>query len=77
MSGRCEDFPACGHGPAPHGDGGGCPDDEGRFDCVSCGSKMKRGNRSAICNDCLHARDTMTDGEREDADLRREEADLG
>ena len=77
MSGdRCEDFPACGHGPEPHGDGGGCPDESGRFDCVLCGATLKRGHPSAICNDCLHSRDQMTDEEREEADLRREEAEL-
>ena len=29
----CEDYPCCGHGPPPMGDGGGCPDSEGRFNC--------------------------------------------
>lgn len=49
---RCEDFPCCGHGPAPHGDGGGCPDERGRFRCVLCGSTMKAGATSAICGGC-------------------------
>jgi len=49
---RCLDYPCCGHGPAPYGDGGGCPDSEGRFQCVLCGTKMKRGATSAICDDC-------------------------
>lgn len=49
---RCEDYPCCGHGPAPYGDNGGCPDAQGRFNCVSCGQKMRRGWRSAICADC-------------------------
>jgi len=60
---RCEDFPACGHGPVPYGDGGGCPDKQGRFDCVICGKKLRKGNRSSICNACLNSRKKMvTDG---------------
>lgn len=46
---RCEDYPCCGHGPPPHGDGGGCPDSEGRFRCVLCGRKMPRNASSSIC----------------------------
>lgn len=49
---RCEDFPACGHGLAPHGDGGGCPDEDGRFDCVLCGRKLVRNAPSCICAEC-------------------------
>ncbi|MDP3911990.1 MAG: hypothetical protein Q8Q14_16525 [Gemmatimonadales bacterium] len=49
---RCEDYPCCGHGPPPHGDGGGCPDEEGRFKCVLCGKKMPENATSAICEDC-------------------------
>jgi len=49
---RCPDYPCCGHGPAPYGDGGGCPDSEGRFRCVLCNEKMKRGATSAICDNC-------------------------
>lgn len=51
---RCEDFPCCGHGPAPYGDGGGCPDSEGRFNCVECGVKLARGARSAMCDGCRY-----------------------
>lgn len=49
---RCEDYPCCGH------EQGGCPDEDGAFGCASCGSKMPKGNRSAICNSChkRHAR---------------------
>lgn len=50
---RCEDFPACGHGPPPMGDGGGCPDEDGRFRCVmGCGTLMPRDARSSICGTC-------------------------
>lgn len=49
---RCEDYPCCGHGPAPMGDGGGCPDSQGRFGCVECGRKMPSGVTSSICNPC-------------------------
>jgi len=49
---RCEDYPCCGHGPAPLGDGGGCPDAEGRFDCCGCGAKLPAGSRSALCDGC-------------------------
>ena len=47
---RCEDYPCCGHGPPPQGDGGVCPDEEGRFNCVLCGVKLPRGATSSICN---------------------------
>lgn len=51
---HCEDYPCCGHGPPP-GDGGGCPDEEGRFNCVACGAKLAKGATSALCpgNDCI------------------------
>ena len=51
---RCEDYPACGHGPAPYGDGGGCPDEDGRFECVECGTLMPRGWHSALCSECRY-----------------------
>ena len=46
---HCEDYPCCGHGPAPYGDGGGCPDEQGRFNCVLCGRKLPKNHPSAIC----------------------------
>ena len=49
---RCEDYPCCGHGPAPLGDGGGCPDASGRYNCVECGRKLAKGARSALCTGC-------------------------
>ncbi len=49
---RCEDYPCCGHGPPPLGDDGGCPDEQGRFDCVLCHKKMPKGAHSAICDKC-------------------------
>lgn len=48
----CEDYPCCGHGPPPMGDGGGCPDAEGRFKCVTCGKLMANNVTSAICGVC-------------------------
>ncbi len=57
---RCEDYPCCGHGPeSTGGDGGGCPDEEGRFNCVLCGHKMSRGVTSAICRKCKKPRSRM------------------
>lgn len=51
MTNRCEDYPCCGHGPVETGgDGGGCPDKSGRFNCVLCGKKLPKGATSAICN---------------------------
>lgn len=47
----CEDYPCCGHGPPP-GDGGGCPDSSGRFNCTECGRKLAKGAASSICNKC-------------------------
>lgn len=52
----CEDYPCCGHGPPPWGDGGGCPDADGRFDCVLCGDKLPRGAHSSICSRCSRRR---------------------
>jgi hypothetical protein len=49
---RCEDYPCCGHGPPPLGDGGGCPDEEGRFDCAACGTKLPKNHFSALCKAC-------------------------
>ena len=46
---KCEDYPCCGHGPAPYGDDGGCPDAEGRFNCVLCGRTLPKGATSSIC----------------------------
>ena len=49
----CEDFPACGHGPAPMGDDGGCPNDEGQFRCVECGVELSPSALSSICRQCV------------------------
>ena len=62
---RCEDYPCCGHGPEPYGDGGGCPDSEGRFNCVECGRRMPRGATSAICGTCRVRYETDRDYECE------------
>ncbi len=53
---QCEDYPCCGHGPPPLGDSGGCPDEDGRFDCVTCGAKLPKGASSAICDSCRTSR---------------------
>jgi hypothetical protein len=52
----CEDYPCCGHGPAPMGDGGGCPDSQGRFNCAGCGRKLARNATSALCARCRNPR---------------------
>ncbi len=49
---RCEDYPCCGHGPPPLGDDGGCPDEDGRFDCVLCHTTLPKGAHSSICDGC-------------------------
>lgn len=48
----CEDYPSCGHGPPPFGDGGGCPDKDGRFKCVTCDGRLPKGASSSICIHC-------------------------
>ena len=63
----CEDYPCCGHGPPPIGDGGGCPDEQGRFDCVLCGRKLPRGVTSSIC-DQPHDRELVEAAWSEDYD---------
>jgi len=70
---HCEDYPCCGHGPAPLGDGGGCPDSEGRFDCVLCGRKLEKRAHSSICNGCISSRQNMDPEEREYQDLLDEQ----
>lgn len=56
VSTRCEDYPCCGHGPPPMGDGGGCPvryiDGSERYRCTRCGRLMEEGASSAICTRC-------------------------
>lgn len=53
MTPRCEDYPCCGHGPAPLGDGGGCPNEDGSFNCCNCGKKLPRKSNSSLCSKCL------------------------
>jgi hypothetical protein len=53
---RCEDYPCCGHGPPPLGDGGGCPSTNATgqeiWPCAQCGGWMEPGYTSAICEGC-------------------------
>lgn len=61
---RCEDYPCCGHGPAPLGDGGGCPDERGRFRCIGCGNRYDvQKSGSSYCADCLEDPRTFHDPE--------------
>ena len=69
---RCEDYPCCGHGPAPYGDDGGCPDEDGRFDCVLCGTKLPKGAPSAICTGCRDHRSNLSEEKREYEDAEWE-----
>ncbi len=59
----CEDYPCCGHGPAPLGDGGGCPDEDGCFDCVLCGRKLAPRASSSICDSCRSRPSMLYDDE--------------
>jgi len=68
---RCEDFPCCGHGPPPLGDGGGCPDAQGRFNCVGCGRKLPKRATSALCGTC------QTRASRDEDFFDRDEGDDG
>jgi hypothetical protein len=72
---KCEDYPCCGHGPAPLGDDGGCPDEDGRFDCVLCHSKLPKNARSSICTTCHKRRANMDPGEREYQDMLDDQND--
>lgn len=59
---KCEDYPCCGHGPEPIGDGGGCPNSEGQFNCCECGATLPKKALSSICQKCLkHMRDNYDD----------------
>jgi hypothetical protein len=53
---RCEDYPCCGHGPPPLGDGGGCPEvkEDGSLSwpCAGCGVFMEVGRTTAFCDRC-------------------------
>ena len=75
----CEDYPCCGHGPPPMGDGGGCPvvDEDGneRFACCECGELMKPRAPSAICSGCRNRWAAMDPDEREYEDQLREQRD--
>ncbi len=73
---RCEDYPCCGHGPPPLGDDGGCPDEDGCFDCVLCGQKLPKDNSKSVCNNCIQSRQDMDPEEREYRDLMQEEYDM-
>lgn len=70
----CEDYPCCGHGPPPQGDGGGCPevDEDGgrRFRCVLCGVLMEAGVTSSICDDrSAHTREMISAGFDDEEDF--------
>lgn len=43
---RCEDCPCCGHGD------GGCPNQDGTFNCSNCGRKLTN-PYSSLCGKCL------------------------
>lgn len=43
---RCEDYPCCGH------EDGGCPNEDGTFNCARCGRRLPKHNRSAVCDRC-------------------------
>ncbi len=70
---RCEDYPCCGHGPPPLGDDGGCPDEQGRFDCVTCGCKLPKRASSSICNRCMTERQARDPDEQDYLDQMDEE----
>jgi len=55
---HCEDYPCCGHGEA--GDGGACPDENGKFPCIKCGKQPYdvEVTGSSYCSECLN--DPMT-----------------
>ena len=65
---RCKDYSCCGHGPAPLGDSGGCPDEEGRFDCDLCSRRLPKGVTSSICNE-QHERWQIDAAFNDDSDL--------
>lgn len=72
---QCEDYPCCGHGPPTGispGDGGGCPDEDGCFDCVECGGKLPKHSPSSICTRCRNAYADMDQEDREYHDMERE-----
>jgi hypothetical protein len=55
--GRCEDYPCCGH------EDGDCPDSQGRFTCVGCGTRLPKNASSSICSRCQRR---MADLDRDD-----------
>ena len=78
VSTRCEDYPCCGHGPAPLGDDAGCPtvyeDGTETFACASCGGELPAGNHSAICDGC-HGRAASRDEDERNGDFSGSGAD--
>lgn len=75
MMARCEDYPCCGHGPSPMGDGGGCPDAQGRFKCVECGRRMPKSATSAICAKCHRKSSSQSEEDREYAEMMQSDYD--
>jgi len=43
---RCEDYPCCGH------EDGGCPNEDGTFNCAQCGRRLPKNSSSAVCSPC-------------------------
>lgn len=57
---RCEDYPCCGHEP------GGCPNEDGTFNCCRCGRRLERNARSAMCAACHRKMQEREEEEEED-----------
>lgn len=76
---QCEDYPCCGHGPAPYGDDGGCPvmftDGTMRYYCsAKCGKLLSTDATSSLCIDCTKSI-YDADGEGEYREMMQEEYD--
>lgn len=60
---RCEDYPCCGHGD------GGCPNEDGSFNCAHCGARLPKRARSSLCNACISQMHRIMDEDPTGQDL--------
>lgn len=60
---KCEDYPCCGHEP------GGCPNEDGTYNCCRCDGKLPRNARSSLCDRCTKRYYSLMDEDPTGQDL--------
>lgn len=59
---KCIDYPCCGH------EDGGCPNEDGNFNCARCGARLPKKSHSAVCRKCHKVWQRQTDRGYDDFD---------